>query len=152
MACGIFPNQGSNPWLLHWKVDSFLLSHQGNPRLTFYNSCRCPVSTPRHPDYLNVDLEWGSGISKRLPPQMILMYRQDWNWPQETCFYTLVCAFKVFNEQCFEYISSYRLISNYLVFVPVKNNNNVSRENGLCIVAGIIKWYFEKQFGHFLKC
>ena len=24
-ACGIFPNQGSNPCLLHWQVDSFFL-------------------------------------------------------------------------------------------------------------------------------
>ena len=28
-ACGIFPNQGSNPCLLHWQVDSLPLSHQG---------------------------------------------------------------------------------------------------------------------------
>ena len=23
MACGIFPDQGLNPWLLHWQTDSF---------------------------------------------------------------------------------------------------------------------------------
>ena len=28
---GIFPTQRSNPCLLHWQVDSLLLSHQGNP-------------------------------------------------------------------------------------------------------------------------
>ena len=28
---GIFPTQGSNPYLLHWQVDSLLLSHQGSP-------------------------------------------------------------------------------------------------------------------------
>ena len=28
-ACGIFPDQGSNPCLLHWQVDSLPLSHQG---------------------------------------------------------------------------------------------------------------------------
>ena len=27
MACGIFPDQGSNPCLLHWQVDSLPLSH-----------------------------------------------------------------------------------------------------------------------------
>ena len=27
-ACGLFPNQGSNPQLLHWQVGSSLLSHQ----------------------------------------------------------------------------------------------------------------------------
>ena len=30
---GTFPDQGSNPHLLHWQVDSLPLSHQGNPLL-----------------------------------------------------------------------------------------------------------------------
>ena len=30
-ACGVFPDQGSNPCLLQWQVDSSLLSHQGSP-------------------------------------------------------------------------------------------------------------------------
>ena len=33
-ACGISPDQGSNPGLLHWQADSLSLSHQGIPRLT----------------------------------------------------------------------------------------------------------------------
>ena len=28
---GIFPTQGSNPYLLHWQVDSLPLSHLGSP-------------------------------------------------------------------------------------------------------------------------
>ena len=37
-ACGIFPDQGSNPCPLHWQADSQPLRHQGS--LTFYNqSC-----------------------------------------------------------------------------------------------------------------
>ena len=32
-ACGIFPNQGLDPCLLHWQADSLLLSQQGNPWL-----------------------------------------------------------------------------------------------------------------------
>ena len=28
---GIFPNEGSNPCLLHWQVDSLPLNHQGSP-------------------------------------------------------------------------------------------------------------------------
>ena len=35
MACGIFPHQGSNPWLLHWQADSLPLSHQGSPVMSF---------------------------------------------------------------------------------------------------------------------
>ena len=30
-ACGIFLDQGSNPCLLHWQMDSLPLSHQGSP-------------------------------------------------------------------------------------------------------------------------
>ena len=32
MACGIFPDQGLNPWLLHWQADSQPLDHQGRPK------------------------------------------------------------------------------------------------------------------------
>ena len=34
-ACGIFPNRGSNPHLLHCPVDSLPLSHRGHFRLCF---------------------------------------------------------------------------------------------------------------------
>ena len=30
MACGIFPDQGSNQHLLHWQADSLSLSNQGS--------------------------------------------------------------------------------------------------------------------------
>ena len=35
-ACGIFPDQGSNPRPLHWQADSQPLRHQGSPKLNFY--------------------------------------------------------------------------------------------------------------------
>ena len=34
-ACGIFPDQGSNPCPLHWQADSQPLRHQGSPELSF---------------------------------------------------------------------------------------------------------------------
>ena len=34
-ACGIFPDQGSNPCPLHWQADSQPLRHQGSPQLFF---------------------------------------------------------------------------------------------------------------------
>ena len=34
-AHGIFPDQGSNPCLLHWQADSLPLSHQGSPPTQF---------------------------------------------------------------------------------------------------------------------
>ena len=36
MACGIFPDQGSNPCLLHWQVDSFPWSHKRSPGVSFF--------------------------------------------------------------------------------------------------------------------
>ena len=40
-ACGIFPDQGSNPCPLHWQADSQLPRHQGSPRnhQVFYQKC-----------------------------------------------------------------------------------------------------------------
>ena len=34
-ACGIFPDPGSNPYLLHWQADSLPLSHQGSTSQNF---------------------------------------------------------------------------------------------------------------------
>ena len=34
-ACGIFPDQGSNPCPLHWQADSQPLRHQGSPWFVF---------------------------------------------------------------------------------------------------------------------
>ena len=34
-ACGIFPDQGPNPYHLHRRVGCLPLGHQGSPRMTF---------------------------------------------------------------------------------------------------------------------
>ena len=36
-ACGIFPDQGSNPRPPHWQADSQPLRHQGSPLIIFYH-------------------------------------------------------------------------------------------------------------------
>ena len=36
-ACGIFPDQGSNPRPLHWQADSQPLRHQGSPSYCVLN-------------------------------------------------------------------------------------------------------------------
>ena len=41
-ACGIFPDQGSNPCRLHWQADSEPLRHQGSPTLCLLISTFCP--------------------------------------------------------------------------------------------------------------
>ena len=33
-ACGIFPDQGSDPYPAHWQVDSLTLGNQGSPLIT----------------------------------------------------------------------------------------------------------------------
>ena len=38
-ACGIFPDQGSNPCPVHWQADSQPLRHQGSPLTTFLTDC-----------------------------------------------------------------------------------------------------------------
>ena len=38
-ACGILPDQGSNPCALHWQADSQPLRHQGSPHIIFLNFC-----------------------------------------------------------------------------------------------------------------
>ena len=39
-ACGIFPDQGSNPCPLHWEADSQPLRQQGSPQKIFLSTCR----------------------------------------------------------------------------------------------------------------
>ena len=36
-ACGIFPDQGSNPCPLHWQAESQPLRHQGSPPTFYFN-------------------------------------------------------------------------------------------------------------------
>ena len=47
-ACGIFPDQGSNPCPLHWQADSQPLRHQGSPHhvLTTRNVTRPGQMSP----------------------------------------------------------------------------------------------------------
>ena len=43
VACGILPDQGSNPCPLHWQADSQPLRHQGSPGGEhFYDPCLFP--------------------------------------------------------------------------------------------------------------
>ena len=44
-ACGIFPDQGSNPCPLHWQADSQPLHHQGSPvlHLCTYTCIHTPI-------------------------------------------------------------------------------------------------------------
>ena len=47
-ACGILPDQGSNPRPLHWQADSQPLRHQGSPSFTLNYFLRGPISEYSH--------------------------------------------------------------------------------------------------------
>ena len=53
VACGIFPDQGSNPCPLHWQADSQPLRHQGSPGLCFTGKKvdTSPVVGTPNPDF-----------------------------------------------------------------------------------------------------
>ena len=44
-ACGISPDQGSNPRPLHWQVESYPLDHQGTPAFLFLILLVLQIST-----------------------------------------------------------------------------------------------------------
>ena len=51
-ACGIFPDQGSNPCPLHWQADSQPLRHQGSPTHMFcvkQLACIISLNLPDNP-------------------------------------------------------------------------------------------------------
>ena len=48
-ACGIFPDQGSNPRPLHWQADSQPLRHQGSPEGQLLN----PFGGARHASHVH---------------------------------------------------------------------------------------------------
>ena len=52
VACGIFPDQRSNPRLLHWQADSYPLSHWGSLMINFLSVFFCGL--------LNLDLQKSS--------------------------------------------------------------------------------------------
>ena len=58
-ACGIFPDQGSNPCPLHWQADSQPLRHQGSPRTLLYNiMLRVVVTVSALSRFTKVSLLW----------------------------------------------------------------------------------------------
>ena len=44
-ACGILPDQGSNPCPLHWQADSQLLRHHGSPEFIFDRVSNTPIAS-----------------------------------------------------------------------------------------------------------
>ena len=58
LAFGIFPDQGLNPCLLPWQVDSLPLSHQGSPNVIVIKDqvIHAPLEAEPNPlEYLELD-------------------------------------------------------------------------------------------------
>ena len=68
-ACGIFPDQGSNPCHLHWQADSQPLRHQGSPVQVFKGLALLPQTgttlkghSSRNPPAESVELDPGTPL------------------------------------------------------------------------------------------
>ena len=57
-ACGIFPDQGSNPCPLHWQADSQPLRHQGSPSPSVFLLIKSPRETVESHVPTEVLAEW----------------------------------------------------------------------------------------------
>ena len=64
-ACGIFPDQGSNPCPMHWQADSKLLRHQGSPRYIL----NLQQVMKKEKDGLEFPLHRGGGLISLFPVQ-----------------------------------------------------------------------------------
>ena len=62
-ACGIFPDQGSNPCPLHWQADSQPLRHQGSP-LLFLPSCSFTTFFFTFNSAILLELTWCTVLGK----------------------------------------------------------------------------------------
>ena len=109
-ACGIFPDQGSNPCPLQWQADSQPLRHQGSPILFFFNGgvifhcicvphllypfhCRWTFRWLPRPGYCKqyCNEHWGACIF--LNYGFLQTYAQEWD-----CWIIWQCYFQFFKE------------------------------------------------------
>ena len=72
-ACGIFPDQGSNPCPLHWQADSQPLRHQGSPQNTIIND----VLTISQKLFGGIKKKWRWSESAHSPTGLILFLRAE---------------------------------------------------------------------------
>ena len=91
-ACGILPDQGSNPYPLHWQADSQPLRHQGSPLYVFKSGSNLGHSLWEGQYFLFILLAWGEGLLKAQsfcycwtlsPPEnspLVSMWRIDWKF------------------------------------------------------------------------
>ena len=70
-ACGIFPDQGSNPCPLHWQADAQPLRHQGSPESILL---KLPTNKRSEPDGLVV--EFNQIFREELTPILLKLFEK----------------------------------------------------------------------------
>ena len=92
VACGVFPDQGSNPCPLHWQADSQPPRHQGSPLFSFLLVWREWLL----PSFLHVQLKTASPPASFLKTCTMKKLQQEihmdtWGvWGRCCCMYTSV--------------------------------------------------------------
>ena len=72
-ACGIFPDQGSNPCPLHWQADPQPLRHQGSPGKRAFMGVRVNSALNARYTFLNsLTLYFVMNMYFLLPPPQII--------------------------------------------------------------------------------
>ena len=79
-ACGILPDQGSNPCPLHWQADSQPLRHQGSPNSLFF----IPVLLKSHFFSYSVYVPWYMILHNQLPCSSFPLLNLPHPWPNPT--------------------------------------------------------------------
>ena len=92
-ACGIFPDQGSNPCPLHWQADSQPLRHQGSPWcfLIFISTSMTYLCNFKEPKHLPCALEALLSLQWWVSPWSSIS--QYWNEKQMTEILSLKVLF-----------------------------------------------------------
>ena len=80
-ACGIFPDQGSNPCPLHWQADSQPLRHQGRPELLLLSGISWNMSSQMtdyvHLNYRYIDINYNKWDNTRNPNVKSNSHKQE---------------------------------------------------------------------------
>ena len=79
-ACGIFPDQGSNPCPLHWQANSQPLRHQGSPPVLVLKPHLPPLQVTGGRGHLSLPLTWwahGVGLTTRMPCGMLILVKSQ---------------------------------------------------------------------------
>ena len=70
-ACGIFPDQGSNPCTLRWQADSQPLRHEGSPLVSFLKTKYYMYCSPQWIPFLSSRSFWPWLLTYLMPSYLL---------------------------------------------------------------------------------